>query len=129
MARILVIDDNTTLRMMMHETLAKAGHEVVEACNGHEGTERAAAESFDLVITDIIMPDKEGIATIVELRRNYPDLKIIAASAGGKIDAKEYLETAKEFGADRTLVKPFGRKDILEAVDQVLSGQPVQQSV
>ena len=129
MARILVVDDNTTLRMMMRETLEKAGHEVVEACNGVEGIERAHAESFDLVITDIIMPDKEGIETIIELRKSYPDLKIIAASAGGKVNAEEYLETAKAFGANLTLVKPFGRKDILQAVDKVLAGEAAQQSI
>ena len=75
----------------------------------------------DVVLTDIIMPDKEGIEIILELKRNYPELKIVAISGRGKLNSKELLNLAKAFGADRTLPKPFGPKEMLEAVEHALA--------
>lgn len=120
MARILVVDDEEIIRFTLRQMLEKAGHEVVEAVNGHEAMKSVKTSRVDLVITDIIMPEKEGIETIVELRRRQPDLKIIAVSGGGRTKTMDYLETAERFGADCALAKPLGREDVLDAVDNAL---------
>jgi len=78
-------------------------------------------ESIDLVNTDIIMPEKEGLETIRELKRDFPDVKIIAISGGASIEAKDYLKMAKQFGAMCTLVKPIEREALLEEIQGCLS--------
>ena len=83
MARILVVDDEELARFTIREMLAKAGHEIVEATNGNEAIELQKAEPFDLVVTDIIMPDKDGVETIAELKQNHPSPSILAISGGG----------------------------------------------
>ena len=123
MARILVIDDEDMVRLVLRQTLEKAGHEIVEATTGVEGIARQKEQPADLVITDIIMPDKEGVETIIELRQADPDLKIIAMSGGGRIGATDFLEVAKQYGATRTFSKPFDRKAMLEAVESCLKGE------
>lgn len=120
MARILVIDDEELVRFTLKKALEKAGHEVVEAANGNDGIEVYKQSPVDLVITDIIMPQKEGVETIVELRRDHPDVKIIAISGGGRTGTTDYLELAKEFGARHVLKKPFGRQELLDAVQETL---------
>lgn len=107
MANILIIDDEPALRTMARDSL-EPEHTVVEAANGLEGMHKFEAASFDLVITDIIMPDQEGIETILKIRRLQPDQKIIAMSGGGRTKTVEFLELAKEIGVNRTLKKPFG---------------------
>jgi CheY-like chemotaxis protein len=121
MARILVIDDEELARFTLREILETAGHEVVEATNGHEGVERQKANPFDMVITDMIMPDKEGLETIAELKGEYPDLKIIAISGGGRTRNLDFLQLAGEFGADQIIVKPFTEEDLMKGVDACLS--------
>lgn len=120
MARILVIDDEELMRFTLKQTLQKAGHEVVEAVNGNDGIAVFKQSPVDLIITDIIMPQKEGIETIVELRRDYPDVKIIAISGGGRTGTTNYLKLAQRFGARQVLRKPFGRQELLEAVQETL---------
>ena len=120
MARILVIDDEELVRFTLRQILQKAGHEVVEATNGKNGIEVFKQSPVDLIITDIIMPQKEGIETIVELRRDYPDVGIIAISGGGRTRTTNYLELAQTFGARHILRKPFGRHELLDAVQDVL---------
>jgi YesN/AraC family two-component response regulator len=120
MARILVVDDEEIIRFTLRQLLEKGGHEVFEAVNG-----RAALRAFeelhvDLVITDIIMPEKEGIETISELRRRRPDLKIIAVSGGGRTRTMNYLDMAERFGANAALAKPLTRQDVMDAVDTAL---------
>ena len=121
MARIVVVDDDARLREIVRRVLERAGHQVKEASNGTEGTQLVREDPPDLLITDIVMPDKEGIATIVELRRDYPDLKIIAASGGGRFGVGPYLDSAKMFGANRTLTKPFGIDEIRQTVEELLA--------
>src|SRR2546421_220445 len=99
MARILVIDDNNDLRTIMQHMLEPEGHEVVLAADGAEGLKLQAECPAALVITDIFMPNKEGIETIYELREKYPHTIIIAISGGGKLPGKDYLLTANELGA------------------------------
>ena len=122
MARILIIDDEEMVRMTLRQTLEKAGHEVREATNGREGVEMFQADPADLVITDIVMPEQEGVETIIKLRADYPDLKIIAVSGGGRIGATDYLEYAKQYGAAHVFEKPFDRKALVAAVESTLAG-------
>ncbi len=120
MARILVVDDEEIIRFTLRQMLQKAGHEVFEAANGHVALKTFEDLGVDLVITDIIMPEKEGIETITEIRRRNPELKIIAVSGGGRTMTMNYLETAERFGADCALAKPLRRGDVLDAVDNAL---------
>jgi len=121
MARILIIDDEDELRSMLRRMLEQAGHEVTEAVNGAEGIELYERDRPDLIITDIIMPEKEGVETIIALRRADPDLPIIAISGGGRLEATDFLPMARKLGARRTLSKPFRRDQLLEAVDECLA--------
>jgi len=93
---------------------------VLEAADGIEGLEIYRQEPTDLVITDLIMPEKEGIETIIELKRDFPEVKIIAMSGGGRIEPESYLNIAQKLGALQTLTKPFDRKELLEAVHNLL---------
>ena len=120
MVKVLVADDEDMVRMVVKQTLAKAGIDVIEASNGREALEMQANDPADVVITDIIMPEQEGIETIVQLRKDYPDLPIIAMSGGGRIGATDYLQAAREFGARHILEKPFDRKELLLAVQDCL---------
>jgi len=121
MAKILILEDDRSLRKAFRGILESAGHEVLEAEDGEAGLRLFRETPADLVITDLIMPKKEGIETILELRDKYSDsLKIIAMSGGGLGDPEKYLRTAKTLGADLALVKPISRKVLLDAVDDVL---------
>ena len=120
MAKILVLDDELSILLMIKKMLEKAGHEVSLALNGKEGLELFEKDRPDMLITDIIMPEKEGLETIFELRRKYPELKIIAISGGGRISPDGYLPGAKLLGADMTFQKPLDQKEFLQAVSQLL---------
>ncbi|MFC1766459.1 response regulator [Planctomycetota bacterium] len=120
MAHILVIDDNTNLREMVCSILMRAGHYVLEAREGSEAIDMITEKTPDLVLTDIIMPGKEGIQTIIDLRRSHPDMRIIGMSGGGTIGPEHCLDMAKEFGASQTLQKPFGKEKLLKTVNEVL---------
>ena len=116
MASILVIDDEKEIRIALRSLLEGSGYDVICASDGKEGLKLYNEKPTDLIITDLIMPEKEGLATIMELKRISPDVKIIAISGGGRNDPGEYLTLAKQLGAQRTLEKPFGSQKILEAV-------------
>jgi DNA-binding NtrC family response regulator len=120
MQRILIIDDDHHILLMIKKMLERAGYEVDLASNGSEGMELFKRIHADLVITDIIMPEKEGLETLRAMKRLRPDLKIIAMSGGGKISADNYLETAKIFGASLVLEKPFSQKTMVLAVIDLL---------
>ena len=120
MAKILVIDDEPHILLMVKKMLERAGYEVDLASNGSEGLRLFEGVDPDLVITDIIMPEKEGLETIREMRRRNKELKIIAMSGGGKISADNYLETAKIFGAARLIEKPFSQKVLMSYVEELL---------
>ncbi len=120
MARILIIDDDPQILDMLGQTLEREGHEVVDAPDGKEGLKLYRENPTDLIITDLIMPEKEGIETIMELRRDFPDVKIIAISGGGQIDAEQYLSMAQKLGAQRTFAKPVERDELLKAVRELL---------
>jgi len=117
MARILVIDDDPPLRKLTAMLLTKAGHDVDTARDGEEGTAFLEAGAYDLLITDLIMPNKEGIELIMECHRNMPDLPIIAVSGGGRHGNIDVLQAAEKLGARTTLHKPFSQNSLLEAVE------------
>jgi len=116
MARILVIDDDEPTRDSVRAMLEPAGYQVIEAADGEDGIELYRQTQVDLVILDILMPGKEGIETIRELKRDYPEVRIIAISGSGI----HYLTAAEEFGALRTFIKPLRRQELLEAVKEIL---------
>jgi CheY-like chemotaxis protein len=115
---VLVVDDSEDIRVLLRDILEERGYDVFEAANGKEALSKSQLLAFDVLITDLIMPEREGIETIRDLRALKPELKIIAMS--GAVEAC-YLHAAKVLGADETLRKPFDAKTIVEAVDR-LSG-------
>lgn len=124
MALILIIEDDLTVREVLRQILEHAGYEVMEASDGKEGIDFHRKRQADLIITDIIMPKKEGLETIMDLKADFPELKIIAISGGGRLGPETYLELAKGFGANRILDKPFGHEELLEAVQDLLGEVP-----
>jgi CheY-like chemotaxis protein len=125
MARILVIDDEEMVRLTIRQTLEKVGHTVMEAANGREGVDTYKAHGADLVVTDIIMPEQEGIETLITLREMNGALPVIALSGGGRIGTTDYLDIARQFGAVRVFEKPFNRKEFVLAVNEALAAATV----
>jgi CheY-like chemotaxis protein len=121
MANILVIDDEPYILLMIKKLLEKDGHEVDLAMNGKEGMNMCKHQMPDLLITDIIMPEKEGLETIMELKKSKPGLKIIAISGGGKYQLDGLLDCATHFGASRVFQKPFNQKEFKAAVSELLN--------
>lgn len=117
MARLLLIDDDTLVRQTLEQALARAGYAVFAAGNGREGLAVLDRETVDLVITDIIMPEAEGIETIRELRRRAPAIPIIAISGGGQTGRLDFLGIAQQFGAAHVLAKPFTLATLIAAVE------------
>ena len=113
MKRILVVDDDEFVRSMLRTTLIDAGYDVLDASNGRDALKVFRENPACIVILDIVMPEMEGIEAIQRLRERDPDVKIIAVSGGGSIDAVEYLRLAETFGATRTLYKPIDNKKLL----------------
>lgn len=120
MATILIIDDEEQIRKLMEKMLSWEGYDTLLAANGEEGLKLYNEKGADLIITDLIMPDKEGIETIMELKKIDPSVKIIAMSGGGKNDPETYLPLAKGLGALATLKKPFALDELLNIVRDLL---------
>jgi DNA-binding response OmpR family regulator len=120
MATILVIDDDEQSRAFLRDVLEFAGYEVYDACDGRQGISCFRQSSIDLVITDIVMPEQEGLETIIALRREQPGIHIIALSGGGARNNLDYLVSANMLGAERTFAKPCSRKELLEAIESLL---------
>ncbi len=121
MARILVIDDDPAMRRMVSRILADAGYEVIEAKDGREALKQMAAFDPVVIVTDIVMPEMEGIEFILHVRKLQPGAKVIAMSGGGKAATRElFLRMAKSLGADTVLEKPFGADTLLDAVRNLL---------
>jgi CheY-like chemotaxis protein len=120
--RILVIEDEPSVRHMICQILSTEGYETVQATNGREGLlELQINSGFFLVITDLLMPEKEGIETIREIRTDFPDINILAISGGGICFPESYLNIAMAVGADASLCKPFGKKELLNTLEQLKS--------
>ena len=120
-SRILVIDDETQVREMLVSVLSDAGYTVLEAADGSEGIKVYEKSPTDLVITDLVMPGKDGIETVMEMRAHFPSAKIIAISGGDKGGGQATLRIAGLLGAKRTLAKPFSISDLLSTVKDVLA--------
>jgi CheY-like chemotaxis protein len=123
MARILVIDDDESVRMVVRQMLNRAGHKVAEAPDGQVGVAHFQTLRPDLVITDIIMPNQEGIETIMHLRRLDPLIRIIAMSGGGRTGNKDFLAMAEKLGASGVIAKPFRSAELIDIVTRVLEGE------
>jgi DNA-binding response OmpR family regulator len=122
MAKILVIDDDEIMNGMTVQLLSEAGYEAEGAEDGNSGLKILESKSFDLIVTDIVMPEKEGVETIIAIRDKNKSIPIIAISGGGRIDPQDYLRMAQHFGADYTFQKPFEKEPFLAAVRECLSG-------
>ena len=122
MAVLLVIDDDAGMRKLMVRTLSNGNHLVIEAENGREGLKLMDQHKPDVVITDILMPQKEGIETIREVQERAPNTRIIAVSGGGMSHNLMFLDVARAFGADAVLAKPFRPAQLVDMVEQVLGG-------
>ncbi len=123
MKRILVVDDEAQIRTMLTQMLELEGYTVHTAENGEEGLALVGRHAFDLVITDMIMPVKDGLKFIMELIRDYPELKILAISGGGAIKAERYLTMAGYLGDIATLEKPFKREVLLNLVRKQIGSE------
>jgi CheY-like chemotaxis protein len=121
MASILVIDDEPTVRDMLKTMLEAEGHRVVQASNGTEGVSLYRSNPADVVITDILMPEADGSVAIRQLKRDFPDVKIIAMSGGGEIVGPETcLNVALRVGAAMVFEKPLHHQDLLNAIRDLL---------
>ena len=120
MPRILLIEDDCSLRRALCLSLEKIGYTVFEANDGREGLKAYTAQPVDLVITDMIMPEMEGVETIRALRKLNPTLKIIAITGGGRGTADGYLHLAAQFGAAKVFTKPFELAELCAAAAQLL---------
>jgi len=114
---VLVVDDEPQVRLVLRQKLEQRHYEVGEAANGNEAVRALESKPFDLVITDILMPEKDGLETILHLRKEHPEVKIIAISAPGN---QLYLSSACVLGAQRGFVKPFKLEEVASAVDTLL---------
>jgi DNA-binding response OmpR family regulator len=116
---ICVIDDDALVRRTICSQLANAGFETIEAANGEEGLNLIRQTNALVAIVDIIMPEREGLSTIQEMKQSHPDTRVLAISGGGFGDARRYLEFAQELGADDTLMKPFHAQELIDRVTKL----------
>jgi len=120
MKNILVIEDNEHLLRMILDLLGRSGYHVISAIDGVAGMQAYHQAKPDLVITDIIMPDKEGLEVIMELAKETPKPKIIAMSGGGMMQPRTYLALADKLGADEVIQKPFRPAELLSLIEKLL---------
>jgi CheY-like chemotaxis protein len=120
MVRILIIEDSADERQALADLLAGAGHRVYCAPNGKVALQLLRERRVELVITDMLMPEMEGVETIVALRRDHPEVKIIAVSGGGAFVPDNCLDLARNLGAQRVLTKPFTLGEILDSIQAAL---------
>ncbi len=122
MARILLIDDDDSFRTILGLALEQSGHTVLEAHDGEEGLKLFPHAKADLVITDLVMPGKEGFEVLMALRKKQPPVKIIVVSGGLRDGATDFLQMARFLGAGRALAKPFALEALLTAITELLAG-------
>jgi two-component system, chemotaxis family, chemotaxis protein CheY len=120
MATILIIDDDKQVRDLLRQVLEEEGYTVITSHNGEDGIARYRSQPADLIVLDILMPDKEGLETILDLRREFPQVKIIAMSGGSERAKLNLLDLAQRLGAQCTLHKPFQINTFTEMVRTVL---------
>ncbi len=123
MAKMLVVDDDLNFGALLRSLLAEVGHDVVLATDGAQAVEQIRVEKFDVLILDLIMPKKDGLEVLIDMRQRHQDLQVIAMSGGGYGSAADYLSWAKTLGARETLAKPFSRDELLVAIEKSLTQQ------
>jgi CheY-like chemotaxis protein len=123
MPGVLIVEDDRELREMLKMSLLRKGYTVQEAENGKEAISHFKPLITDLVVTDLIMPDEDGIKVVIRLRELKPAIKIIAISGGGKVGPGSYLNLAKALGADAIYSKPFSIKDLIVKIEQLLENE------
>jgi two-component system, chemotaxis family, chemotaxis protein CheY len=121
MPHILLVDDDSAFRKMLRLTLQRMGYEITEACDGKQALGLYKQLPVDAVLTDLIMPEKEGLETITELHRIDPNVRIVAMSGGGRLNAKDILSVARAMGADHVLAKPFSDEELVTALNSALA--------
>ncbi|OGT65122.1 MAG: hypothetical protein A3J38_10030 [Gammaproteobacteria bacterium RIFCSPHIGHO2_12_FULL_45_9] len=123
MAEILLVEDDELVRDMLSQVLQRASHKVFSAANGEEATDLLKTHTPDIMLTDIIMPKKSGIALISEVRNKHPQMEIIAISGGGRLDPIGYLDLSESLGASISFTKPIDNTALLMAIDLLLSNK------
>lgn len=120
MSRILVVDDDVEIRETLKRLLSLVGYEVEVAGDGRLANKQLEAASFHLMITDIVMPNQDGVENIMQARQNYPEMKVIAMSGGGYVQTKTYLKVAESLGADAVFYKPFKSLEMLAKIRELI---------
>ena len=120
MAYILLVEDDNDLRAMLKSSLEKNRYTVIEASNGREALQKFKPLLTDLVITDLLMPEQDGIGLIMEIKKIKPEVKVIAISGGGKAGPSNYLSIAETLGADAVFAKPFSLTSFIEKVSSII---------
>jgi CheY-like chemotaxis protein len=123
MAGILIVEDDKELREMLKISLTRRKHSVYETENGREAITHFKPSSTDLVVTDLIMPEEDGLKVIIKLRELKPSIKIIAISGGGKAGPSSYLNLAMALGADAVFTKPFSTNELITKIEELLGEQ------
>ena len=123
--KILVMDDDLEIREMLTDVLHWEGYDVLGAADGRQGLKTFRSERPDLVITDILMPNVDGIEAIIQMKRERPDVKIIAMSGGGMSSEFNWLRCARKFGASDVITKPFRASALLDSVHECIGGPRV----
>jgi DNA-binding response OmpR family regulator len=123
MPGILLVEDDSDLREMLKDTLSRKEYTVIEAKNGRDAIMHFKPAIIDLVVTDLIMPEEDGLKVIMRLREMKPGLKIIAISGGGKAGPGSYLNLARALGADAIYSKPFSINDLITRIEELLVGE------
>ena len=123
MAGILIVEDDEELREMISISLKRRKYTVIEAANGREAIIRFKPAITDLIVTDLIMPEEDGLKVIMKLREIKPNLKVIAISGGGKAGPASYLNLARALGADAIYSKPFSLNDLIAKIEELLSNE------
>ena len=129
--KILLVDDEESIRTMVRMVLGEENYSFDEASNGSEALSIMEEKPFDLIITDVIMPDCDGIELVTTVRKKLPDIKVIVMSGGGRVRADHYLDLAEKLGASRVFEKPFNTAELRETVSELLSetGSAVENNV
>ena len=122
MAKILLVDDDSLVRDSRALALADAGHAVTPAVNGNEGLDALRGEAFDVVVLDMLMPEREGIETIREIRKFNQTIPVLAISGGDKTGWSDFLRMASALGANDTMAKPFTASDFVDRVMRLVNG-------
>lgn len=121
MAVIIIVDDDPTVRLVARELLLSEGHAILEAEDGVEAMKLVSSVRVDLVVLDMLMPNKDGLETILDLRRSHPNIRILAISSGGPMKAGQLLHMALTFGADDAMSKPLRLEAFTQTVARLLS--------